>query len=415
MAEPTLNPYEYQYGDDGVLLNGDEGSTPFIDITGIQGLDIPDFNAIDSEYDGRHGGYVYARFVKMRTIILDGILYADPSEADAVLETLIKNFMPSENDKPFYYKGTGIDQRYIMCKPIGFNSNISNLRGYGACQIQIQLKAGDPVKYVDKADLSTTSGTNNSITNNGNVATYPVVTLTGASSEISIVKLSTGETVTITYATDADDEIIIDFRTRSCLINGEKNSSYLTSLGWWAFEPDVATAFKILSTAAELMINGNCDANFGAGYAVGSNWTGTQQYTGDAHTGTKSLKMYRKNTTPTNGTVVVPTGVSGLSAGAYTASVWVKGTMPHVNVSVLNDAAEIASVVLVPTSSTEWTKIQLSFTLASTSGTLYIKLSDTGDISSAYKKGRILLMDDFSIKAVDSVVHAVVSSKDGWL
>lgn len=414
MVAPVLNTYEYQFTDSGVLLNGST-SLPFIDVTNVQGLDLPEISAVDSEYDSRHGGYVYAKYVGIRTIVIDGTLYANPSTIDTTIETLIANFMPRTDDAPLYFKGAGIAQRYIMCKPIGLKYNLNNLRNYGACDIQIQFKAGDPVKYVDNADTVVTSGVASSILNEGNVETFPSFSFTGAAAEVAIVNTDTGETVTHTYTTDADDSLVIDFKTRSCLLNGVKNSSYLTSLGWWSLKPGITTNFKVLATAAEAMVNGGCESDFGSGYAVGVNWTGTQQSTADKHSGSKSLRMVRKNKTPGGGTVTVPTTLTGLAAGSYTASVWVKGTMPNVNVAVLNGATTIASVSLFAVSSTTWRKVQLSFTLAATSGVMTFSISDTGQASSKLAKGKTLYLDDFSFKPTSADITTVVSSKDGWL
>jgi len=414
MVAPVLNPYEYQFTDTGVLLNNST-ALPFIDISNIQGLDLPAIDSVDSEYDSRHGGYVYSRFVKIRTIVLDGTLYANAASIDTTIETLIANFMPRTTDAPFYYRGAGVAQRYIMCKPVGFNFNITALRNNGSCDIQIQLKAGDPVKYVDDADLPVTSGTAYAITNNGNVETFPKFDITGAAAEVVMVNTDTGETVTHTFTTDADDSVVIDFKTRSCTLNGVKNSSYLTSLGWWSFPPGVATNFKLLATAAEAMVNGGCEADFGAGYAVGANWTGTQQSTADKHSGSKSLRMVRKNKTAGSGTVTVPTTLTGLVAGSYTASVWVKGTMPNITVLVQNAGATVATATLFAVSSTTWRKVQLSFTLAAVSGAMTFVLNDTGQAASKLAKGKTLYMDDFSFKPTSATVTAVVSSKDGWL
>jgi len=414
MVAPVLNPYEYQFTDTGVLLNNST-ALPFIDISNIQGLDLPAIDSVDSEYDSRHGGYVYSRFVKIRTIVLDGTLYANAASIDTTIETLIANFMPRTTDAPFYYRGAGVAQRYIMCKPVGFNFNITALRNNGSCDIQIQLKAGDPVKYVDDADLPVTSGTAYAITNNGNVETFPKFDITGAAAEVVMVNTDTGETVTHTFTTDADDSVVIDFKTRSCTLNGVKNSSYLTSLGWWSFPPGVATNFKLLATAAEAMVNGGCEADFGAGYAVGANWTGTQQSTADKHSGSKSLRMVRKNKTAGSGTVTVPTTLTGLAAGSYTASVWVKGTMPNITVLVQNAGATVATATLFAVSSTTWRKVQLSFTLAAVSGAMTFVLNDTGQAASKLAKGKTLYMDYFSFKPTSATVTAVVSSKDGWL
>lgn len=415
MAEPVLNPYEYQYMDGGVLLNGST-SLPFIDITKVDGLDLPDIDAATVEYDGRHGGFVYARFVGARTIVLDGTLYANPASIDTTLDAIRNNFMPRVNDAPFYFRGAGPAQRYIMAKPVGLNYDITQLRNYGACAVQFQLKAGDPISYVNKADQAITSGTAYTITNNGSTTTYPVVTVTGGFSEISFVKISTGETVTFTYATDADDVLELDFAKRSAKLNGVNAAGYITSLGWWGFDPSIATEFRMIATSANLMTNPGAEAVYTTGYAVGANWTGTQQSTTEKRSGLYSLKMARKNATAGSGTLIVPTGLTSLTAGTYTIWAWIKGSMPNVNFGWRNGSTDNVLLSLVSNSSKSWKKIQATFTIASTSGIPYLIFSDTGETSKNRNKGTTLYIDDMGISQIGSTsIPAVVSSKDGWL
>lgn len=417
MVAPVLGSYEYQFMDGGVLLNGSSSILPFIDVTNVKGLDLPSIESKTSEYDGRHGGYVYAQYTSTRTIIIDANLYAATNNVDAALVPLIANFMPRENDAPFYFKGAGIQQQYIMCKPIGLNYDITTLRRFGVCNIQIQLEAGDPIKYIDKAPVTVNSGSTVTLTNNGLVTTYPVVSLVGAASEVSVFNANTGETVTMTYNTDADDVSVIDFTRRDCTINDQKASGFLTSFGWFGLEPGKSTRIGLMSASANLMVNGNCEANFGTGYSVGVNWTGTQQYTTLKHSGSKSLYISRKNITAANGYVVIPTGQTGLSAGTYYLEFWMYGTVPKFNISVLNGGAEIASMtgVTLPTT-TAWYKKSITFTLTAASGAITINVNDAGNVATAYKKAQSLAFDDFVLTKMNTVgVQATISSKDGWL
>ena len=415
MAAPTLGVYEWQYKDDGFRLNGST-ALPFIDVSKVQGLDMPDIEEATSNYDARHGGYGYARFVGLRTIIITGTLYAAAASVDTVLDTLKSNFMPSDTEYPFYLRGAGPAQRYIMCKSLGIKYDIDRLRSIGSSPIQIQLLAGDVTQYIDNNDVTVTSGNSGTVTNDGNLTTYPVIELTGAATRIQLTKVSTGETVTLTYTTDADDVVVIDFNTRSCMINGEKNSTYLTSLGWWGLDPGVATTFRVSAISTDLMTNGSCEANFGAGYAVGANWEGTQQFTGEKHDGSRSLRMRRRNTTTANGNVTIPTGLTGLAAGTYTVSLWLKGSMGLINIGVFNGASSVASISNAAVSSTTWKKFSLTFTLAATSGTMTIQLNDLNTTKKFRVKNKYLYIDDMDVRAIQATtVTAVVSTKDGWM
>lgn len=415
MVAPVLNDYEYQFGDSGFLLNGGS-ALPFIDVHKISGLDIPDIDVKDIDYDGQHGGFSYARFVKQRTIIFDGILYANPSNIDATLITLHNNFMPRNDDDYLYIKNPGVVQQYIMCRPIGLNYDVDRLRSVGACNVQIQLRAGDPVKYVDKADISMAAGTNYSILNSGNVETYPVFTVNGPFTEMSAVKNSTGESVGLVYAADADDEVVLDFKKRTCTLNDVRAANLLSSIDWWPLRPGVNETFKVISVGNNIMVNGNCEANFGAGYAMGSRWTGTQQFTGEKHSGSKSLRVVRNSKTGSGGYCNIPTGLTSQPAGNYTVWVWVKGSMPKVTVAFRNAGTQLGVVTLRDVSASGWKKIQFTVNIAATSGALDFVLQDEGQVAKTYKKGQTLYMDDFGVAQINNAsMTAVVSSKNGWL
>lgn len=415
MAAPVLNMYEYQYEDSGILLNGSV-SLPFIDVQKVTGLDLPPIEAGEIDYDSQNGGFIYARFVTARTIVIDGILYANPSTIDQTLQSLRANFLPDDTDQPFYLRDAGLTQQYIMCKPIGLKYDVDKLRNYGACNIQIQLKAGDPTRYIDKADTAMVAGTNYSLTNNGNVITWPRLVTTGPFSEMAIVNNSTGDTVGFVYTADADDDIVLDFKTRSLLINDVNASGLLTSIGWWPLRPGVTEYFKVFSVGTNVMVNPDTESNYTTGYAVGANWTGTQGYTGDKHKGTRSLRMVRKNKTATNGQVTVPTGLTGQAAGTYTAWVWLKGSMPKATVQLRNAGTAITTVSLTSISSTAWKKVQFTYTLASTGGAIDFLITDAGQAASVYKKNQTLLIDDLGVSAINaSSFNATMQSKDGWI
>ena len=415
MAAPTLTDYQYQYGDSGFLINGG-ASLPFIDVDKVTGLDTPSIEVKDIDYDSQHGGYVYARFVSSRTIVIDGTLYANPITIDSTLQTLRNNFIPTLTDSPLYIKEPGLSQQYIMCKPIGFNYDVDRLRSYGACKIQIQLKAGDPVRYIDDADTAFTAGTNYSITNAGNVETWPKFITTGPFTEMAVVNNTTGQTVGFVYTADDNDDIVLDFKTRSLLINDVNQNGLLTSIGWWPLLPGVATSFKVFSIGANTMTNPDTESNYTTGYSVGSSWTGTQGYTTDKHKGTRSLRMVRNSKTAANGSVTIPTGITGLVAGSYTCWAWIKGTMPKVTMRVRNGGTDITSVVLTDNSSTAWKKIQFTFTLAATSGAIDFVFQDTGQAASVYKKNQTLLIDDMGVAAINaSSFTGTVKTKDGWI
>ena len=126
--------------------------------------------------------------------------------------------------------------------------------------------------------------------------------------------------------------------------------------------------------------------------------------------------MVRNSKTAANGSVTIPTGITGLVAGSYTCWAWIKGTMPKVTMRVRNDGTDITSVVLTDNSSTAWKKIQFTFTLATTSGAIDFVFQDTGQAASVYKKNQTLLIDDMGVAAINaSSFTGTVKTKDGWI
>lgn len=246
MAVPVLNTYQYQYMETGVLLNGST-SLPFIDVKKVSGLDMPEIDVISMEYDSQHGGYVESKYVGMRTIVIDGLLYASPETADVTIDALITNFIPDGSDYPFFFKGAGIAQRYILCKPVGFNHDVDSLRSYGACAVQFQLKAGDVRKYVDNADVTMVNNTNVNAPNLGNINSYPIFTITGAMTAISLTNNTTAKTLTLTTTRIAGDVVVVDFYNKSITINGVRNSSVATGT-WWDIAKNSTPTIKYVVT-----------------------------------------------------------------------------------------------------------------------------------------------------------------------
>ena len=247
MAAPTLNDYEYMFKDTGVLLNG-TSAVPFIDVQAISGLDMPAVQVVEETLDGQHGGEIYAKYFEPRTIIIDAVLYANPNAVDASLDALIENYMPDDVEYPFYFKGTGIGQRYVMCKAIGFNSPLEIDRTVGAAKVQMQLKAPDPRKYVDNVNQTMVANTNYSPVNAGNMETYPVFTVAGAWTSITFTNNTQVKSVVLTDTRVAGDITVVDFKNKAVTVNGVRKSSIVTTGNWWTIPKGGGNTVKFTVT-----------------------------------------------------------------------------------------------------------------------------------------------------------------------
>lgn len=232
MVAPALSDYQYQFKDTGLLLNGNT-ALPFFDVEKVTGLDLPDTDPNIDDSDGQHGGTVYVNYVKPRTVVVEGTLYASPATIESTVDSCIGNFIPDNTLAPFYFKHPGVSQRYVNAKAIAFKSDIDALRRIGTGAFQIQLVAADPRKYVDNADITMVAGTNYTPANAGNTNSYPIFTVTGAMTSVTFTNNSQGRSVVVTSTRVAGDITEVDFMTRSVKINGVQNSAVVTTANWW--------------------------------------------------------------------------------------------------------------------------------------------------------------------------------------
>lgn len=251
MAAPVLSDYHYQFKDTGIVLNGDwDAAYPgFVDVETIQGLDLPPFSVASYDNDAQHGGNTFVKFADQRTIIINGVVYTSAASADVFLDKLFSNFLPDNNIWPFYYKPAGLTQRYISVKSIGAKSDLTTARRIGSAPIQIQLIAEDPTKKIDNALLTMISATSYTVANNGTVDTYPIFTITGAFSTMTLRNSTTNQNLVITTTALVGDVTVVDFRKRSVTINGVQNSA--TASGpWWAIAPGGNSTIRATATGA---------------------------------------------------------------------------------------------------------------------------------------------------------------------
>lgn len=84
------------------------------------------------------------------------------------------------------------------------------------------------------AVFGTATGGAATITNDGNVDAYPIITVVGTCSGISIANLTTGETAAVNVALAESDTLVIDCRPATCgvYLNDIANIGLKTSPGW---------------------------------------------------------------------------------------------------------------------------------------------------------------------------------------
>jgi hypothetical protein len=142
---PITAVEQYQFLDDGIVLNSD-ATLPFVDITGVSGLDSAPLRATTKDHEGSTGGWVESDLETLRTVVLDGIAYAEPTALDAYLDQLKANFAPNKTAQPLYWSSDN-GSRVVFGKSQGLKYSKSNSRSWGQQPVQVTFLCGDSRIY----------------------------------------------------------------------------------------------------------------------------------------------------------------------------------------------------------------------------------------------------------------------------
>lgn len=87
--------------------------------------------------------------------------------------------------------------------------------------------------------FGTATGESGMVVNQGNVKAYPVITIIGDCSGISVTNLTTNETISVDVVLHDTDKLVIDCRPETCgvYLNGVANIGLKTTVGWIHCEP----------------------------------------------------------------------------------------------------------------------------------------------------------------------------------
>jgi len=256
-----LNDYEFQLDTTGVRLNTDSTGIPFVDINKVSGLDNSPYRETFRDHEGTDGGFLDAEFETGRAIVLDGIVYGDTLNIESYLDTLKQNYAPVRNPIPFYFKSSGVSERFVNVKPRGVRFDWEQARRIGITNIQFQMYAEDPriydndllsiaVPYGGPATTgfgfnfgfnlsfgATVPASGGIVVVSGNRPTPAIITVTGPATLPSIVNSTDGLTLTFNLTLSASDVLVIDLATRNVTVNGANARFSLIEPNWWLFNP----------------------------------------------------------------------------------------------------------------------------------------------------------------------------------
>jgi hypothetical protein len=253
-----MTPYTWAFGEAGTILNTDSIGLPFVDVTSVSGLDTAPLRTNTDEHQGTDGTYVDTPYMSMRTIVVSGTLYTDPSDPDSLLDSLRTDY-ESNVVRPFYFQLPNKTLRYVNCQGGGLQYNIDQSRRIGSTPVQFTVLAGDPYIYDYPAQqaiaqISSAAGIGIgfnvafntgfggpittfpvAISNHGTHTAYPVITLFGPMTNPVLVDAVSGITMALSITLSSGDTLVVDCRNKSVVLNGTASRrSALTGLSWFA-------------------------------------------------------------------------------------------------------------------------------------------------------------------------------------
>lgn len=253
--------FSYMLGDNGVILNPDATTLPFVDISKVNGLDNAPYRTTERDHEGVDGGFMDAEFEKGRSVILDGTLYASGSAVESYLDSLKANFAPSRTLIPFYFKKPGVEERFVKVKPLGCRYDVETIRRVGRTSIQFAMFAEDPRIYTSiLRDINImqeaviiggraynkgynysygtpidSSGGN--LVVGGNRPTPAIFTIFGPSLNPKIINESLGTAMEFDLTIPAGDVLTIDTQYHTVRVNGANRRSALLEPTWFSLLP----------------------------------------------------------------------------------------------------------------------------------------------------------------------------------
>lgn len=233
------------------------GAGNTITVSKISGWDLPPIRSTEYPKPGGHGGEIYADYLGIRAVTLEGhIISSSTSSLENLLNTIKKYLSPGQVTLTRKVQSKYITAEYADIKLDEAASLTDHIVAY-----QMQLKCADPRKYsttlktqnISLPDISggrsyprsyplsygtVISGGHATLTNAGNTGSPPIIKIYGPVDNPSIINNTTQKTLAMTISLSADDYLVIDTSKRTVMLNDQASRfNTLTSFGFFDIEP----------------------------------------------------------------------------------------------------------------------------------------------------------------------------------
>jgi hypothetical protein len=268
-----MTDYTWAFGDAGTVLNTDSLGVPFVDVTGVSGLDTAPLRTNTDEHQGQDGTYVDTPYMSMRTIVVTGTLYTDPNDPDTLLTSLRSDYN-SNVVRPFYFQTPGQPIKFCNGQGGGLQYNVDSNRRIGSTPIQLTVLAGDPYIYDYPPQIQIASiqagagigtgfnmafnvgfggpitGDTATVFNAGTHTAYPLITIAGPLSNPTLVDGVSGITMAFSITLSAGDLLVVDCRNKSVVLNGSASRrNSLAGLAWFSTPPKGTSAIQLFAVS----------------------------------------------------------------------------------------------------------------------------------------------------------------------
>lgn len=263
----------------------------FILQTPIAGLDSPPHRTNVYSRPGQDGGVVSSQFYDTRIITLEGIIYANNATdfenyrkqlASACAIQKDSNGYPTPTRISFttlagnsYFVDAYIDRPIFDLKDPNFSYFQITMQNtnpfiFGSAQVTSSgiapASGGGFILPVILPITSTASaGGTATVTNVGNVKSYPTITLSGVLTSPNLYNSTVGKSIQLSYTIASGDSVVIDMFNQTITLNNSSSllSAKTSSSDWWGINPG---ANQISITTLSTSDTGSAVVNFYPSY-----------------------------------------------------------------------------------------------------------------------------------------------------
>lgn len=200
-------------------------------VSNLGGCDIPPIRTSSQQLSTSHGGNIWKQLYAMRTITIEGLVYASDYSTYEELKRKLSSTFSIADDNVLQIRKWDGEEKHINAKVTTPPRYIDGTGRMKIGEFMIELLCSDPFFYdtgetTGTAVLATSTGGspvpmpvpmpiggivgNKVILNNsGEIAVYPTVTITGTVDNPTVTNVTTGESFTVTDSFTGNDTLQI--------------------------------------------------------------------------------------------------------------------------------------------------------------------------------------------------------------